>query len=602
MTVTLRNCSFVDPTADRVSMDVLARTTPRLGGSRPYSARALVETRDRARVTRIGVLILVISKMRRGTDVDVDWVDRVFADREGVAAFVRRMSGGRRYLDWEAFGPVELMTAQEKAELIAQGKLSEGTREAARNKGIPVDSFDHWIWMTDEGLSNAGSTSGEDSFMGAKDFTVSVATHELVHALGVDGHADARTPNDYGDGYCIMGVYQRSCINPRLATPNAPPNLTPIAGPGLSAPLAHRAGWLDLARNTVALTPGVGTRFDLYANQGAPTADDDRTVAAVAGPRPTTPEDPGQVWFEHRTSRAFDQAIDGLMPDSEVPRRPGMVHISRLVVDPEGPAVNKGDVRTFLVGAVPAVAGARAPEVGGLTPRVEAVSTEQPLVRVVLDGPARHAFLFKGDSYVRYDRLQDHMDPGYPASVAAYWPGMAGTGFASGLDAVLPWYGSKVYFFKGASYVRFDMVSNRVDAGYPLPIRGSWQGLAEAGFGAGLDAAVNWGDGWAYFFKGDKYLRFHTVANRVDLPPSPIASGWTGLGAAGFGRDIDSCVPWGNGTAYFLKGDRYLGYDMLTSGSVVGQPRAIADGWPGLATAGFGAGVKAAFLAAPPEA
>jgi hypothetical protein len=602
MVTTLRNCSFVDPTGEWTSTDMLARTTPRLGGRRPYSVRALVDTRDRARVTRVGILIVLISDRQRGTAVDGAWVDRVFSDIEGVAAFVRLMSGGRRYLDWEAFGPVALMSTAEKDALLAKGTLSQGTRDAARAKGIPVDSFDHWIWMTDEGLSNAGATSGSDSFMGAKDFTVSVATHELMHALGVDGHADARTANDYGDGYCIMGVYQRSCINPRLATPQAPPNLTPIAGPGLSAAHARTAGWLDEGRNTVPVVAAeAGTRFDLEANEGAPTADDDRTVAAALGPKPSRPEDPGQVWFEYRRSHRFDQAIDGLMPEPGESPRPGMVHISRVEIDPAGPGLNPGKPRTFLVSSVPAVSGARAMEVNGLTPRVEAVSSERPLVRMVLDGPAWAAYLFKGGVYVRYHRLADRTDPGYPASIAAYWPGMSAAGFDTGVEAALPWYGSKMYFFKGTQYVRFDLVSNRVDPGYPQPVAGNWRGLAEIGFGRGVDAAVNWGDGYAYFFKGDRYARFHTVANRVVGGSTLIATGWPGLQAHGFDRDLDSCVTWGNGFAYLFKGDRYLKYDMLGNGAV-DQPRPIADNWPGLHAAGFSTGVKAAFCAPPAEA
>jgi hypothetical protein len=597
--LTLRNCSFVDPTGGRTSMDMLARTNPALGPHRPWSARALVGTRDRLRVLRVGVLILTLTGMERSTAIDVDWLDRVFSDQEGVAAFVRRMSGGRRYLEWQAFGPVELMTPAQKASWIAKGALGQGNREAARARGIPVDAFDHWMWLTDEGLSNAGTTSGADSFMGTKDFTVSVATHELMHRLNVDGHADVRAANDYADGYCIMGDYGRAFVDARLATSVAPP-VRPIAGPGLSAPYAREAGWLDLNRNTVAapLRPGVGARFDLYANQGAPIPDDDRTVAAVLGPRPVSPQDPGQVWIEYRRARGFDQAIDGRAVASP---GPGVVHVSRVTIDPPGPALNPGKVRTFLIGMAPALAGARMPEFEGFTPRVEVVSTEAPLVRVVLDGPARHAYLFKSGTYVRYDRQQDRADQGYPLPIDPYWQGMAAAGFATDLDAVLPWFGSRLYFFKGSSYVRYDLRTDRVDAGYPRPVAGSWPGLGEAGFGSDLDAAVNWGDGFAYFFKGDRYVRYHAVADRLDGGPYRIADRWSGLAAAGFDRDLDACVAWGDGIAYFLKGDRYLAYDML-AGGVMRGPRAIGQGWPGLAAAGYAQGVKAAFCAPPPEA
>ena len=41
---------------------------------------------------------------------------------------------------------------------------------------------------------------------------------------------------------------------------------------------------------------------------------------------------------------------------------------------------------------------------------------------------------------------------------------------------------TKVYFFLGPKYFRYDRVDDKVDDGYPLPIAGNWQGMAEAGF------------------------------------------------------------------------------------------------------------------------
>ena len=41
------------------------------------------------------------------------------------------------------------------------------------------------------------------------------------------------------------------------------------------------------------------------------------------------------------------------------------------------------------------------------------------------------------------------------------------------------------------------------------------------------------------------------------------------LPAAGFGRDLDACLPCYAGKAYFFRGDRYLAYDMLASAAVI---------------------------------
>lgn len=53
--------------------------------------------------------------------------------------------------------------------------------------------------------------------------------------------------------------------------------------------------------------------------------------------------------------------------------------------------------------------------------------------------------------------------------------------------------------------------------------------------------------------------------------------------------------------AYFLKGSTYLAYDMI-GGDVIGGAQDIDAAWRGLAAAGFGSDVRAAFCAPPPEA
>jgi hypothetical protein len=102
------------------------------------------------------------------------------------------------------------------------------------------------------------------------------------------------------------------------------------------------------------------------------------------------------------------------------------------------------------------------------------------------------------------------------------------------------WGNGKVYFFRGDSYLRYDIAGDRADPGYPQPIADGWAGLADAGFAGSLDSAVNWGNGKAYFFRGDSYVRFDVAADRVDADPRPIADGWRGFGAAGFGAGVDA--------------------------------------------------------------
>ena len=204
------------------------------------------------------------------------------------------------------------------------------------------------------------------------------------------------------------------------------------------------------------------------------------------------------------------------------------------------------------------------------------------------------AFLFRDNQYLRYDRGSDRVDDGYPRTIAGNWPGLAEAGFAQ-VDAAANWNNGKIFFFRGKKYVRYDIEGDRVDSGYPLPIAGNWPGLAEAGFGNGVDAAVNWGTGKAFFFRRDKYLRYDIKADRVDSGyPLPIAGNWPGLAEAGFGNGVDAVVNWGNGKAFFFHGNQYLRYDIAADKTDDGYPLPIVGNWPGVAEAGFGAGARAA--------
>lgn len=205
-------------------------------------------------------------------------------------------------------------------------------------------------------------------------------------------------------------------------------------------------------------------------------------------------------------------------------------------------------------------------------------------------------YILKGGSYLRYDTAADKADEGYPKEMTGGWSGLDGTGFESDVDSVVDLGKGKAYLFKVDQYLRLDQGSNAVD-GEATAIAAGWGGLGEIGFADGIDAAINRGDGKLFLFRGDSYVRYDIASDRVDADyPLSIAEQWHGLGEIGFGSDLDAAVAWPNGKVYFFKGDQYVSYDLASDRAEDGNPRSIADGWAGLADAGFADGLDAIWV------
>ncbi|WP_341532124.1 hemopexin repeat-containing protein (plasmid) [Nostoc sp. UHCC 0302] len=203
------------------------------------------------------------------------------------------------------------------------------------------------------------------------------------------------------------------------------------------------------------------------------------------------------------------------------------------------------------------------------------------------------AYFFKGNQYIRYDIAEDKADAGYPKSIKGNWAGMEA--FADGVDAVINWGNGKAYFFKGNQYIRYDIAEDKADTGYPMSIKDNnyWPGLDA--FADGVDAVINWGNGKAYFFKGNQYIRYDIAEDKADAgyPMSIKANNyWPGLDA--FADGVDAVVNWGNGKAYFFKGNQYIRYDIAEDKADAGYPMSIKDNnyWPGMEA--FADGVDAA--------
>jgi hypothetical protein len=317
------------------------------------------------------------------SDLPSSWYEGAFSDGYGIEEYIRQMSGGRESITREVFGHVELMPISEKLALDQEGlgALAQGLRAAAAAKGIPVDSVDRFMWVFNDGQSSSGlALSGADSLLGAFDFTLQNACHEMMHQYGVPHHADSYgekgNVEEYGDPFCIMGEgpRARSFQNIRLtALENDRTHAT--CGPGLCAPYLVQAGWAKHLNHVLQL-PWEWLEQDqheivLSANFGAPPPDQSRWVAIAFGSASAAASPYPQQWIEYRTPinrppappspigppsnhAGFDQRIDTPVTSdtADLPEEGGLIlHEVR----------DEGGLHAIFLSAVRAEVGARIP-------------------------------------------------------------------------------------------------------------------------------------------------------------------------------------------------------------------------------------------------
>ncbi len=202
--------------------------------------------------------------------------------------------------------------------------------------------------------------------------------------------------------------------------------------------------------------------------------------------------------------------------------------------------------------------------------RVQRVRAKRGLSAVV-EWSNGKAYVFRGGQYSRFDINSDRLDPGFPRPMRGNWPGFP---WVDGFDAAANWGNGKVYFWKGDQYLRYDIATSTVDPGYPKRMmKENWAIPWIDGF----DAAASWGDRKVYFFKDGEYLIYDLKQSRVEAGfPRPLDQGFPGMP---FSRGVDAAVNLGRGKAYFFLGDRYLRYDVATNRTDPGFPQSLDGRW-----------------------
>ncbi len=171
-------------------------------------------------------------------------------------------------------------------------------------------------------------------------------------------------------------------------------------------------------------------------------------------------------------------------------------------------------------------------------------------------------FFFKGDEYVSFDLNKNHFDWGYPQKInQGKWFNFPDS-FTQGIDAGVIWNDGKAFFFKDDEYIRYDLYQNKVELGYPQKLdSGNWMGWPDH-FYQGIDAAVLWDNGKAYFFKDDEYIRYDIYQEIMDPDyPKKIKENWQYLPES-FTHQLSAIIRLNEHQVYFFSQDEYLGYNI----------------------------------------
>jgi len=213
------------------------------------------------------------------------------------------------------------------------------------------------------------------------------------------------------------------------------------------------------------------------------------------------------------------------------------------------------------------------------------VAMAQTYVTAAINWPGDKVQFFLSDgTYVRYDKVADRADDGYPKQVDdTSWPGLGFSG-RNIIGAFNGLNGKAYFFFSDGTYSRYDIAADHVDVDYPKRVTDeNWPGVGA--YGPSISGAMNWTDNKVQIFVNDgSYLRYDLTADRTDsgYPQKITNKTWPGMGK--YATLITAAVNWGDGKAYFFLGDgRYIRYDIAADRADPGYPKKInGENWPGL--------------------
>lgn len=199
------------------------------------------------------------------------------------------------------------------------------------------------------------------------------------------------------------------------------------------------------------------------------------------------------------------------------------------------------------------------------------------------DGSTGH--VFRGGNYYKYDITADRVATGYPQPIASNWTGLDKfVGGARDIDAAFNAGNGKAYFFKGSQYIRVSLATRSADSGYPASINGNWPGLEKfAGGAKDLDAVFFFSRSRVHFFKGDQYIRYNLDTDKSDTYYPAYLSEATWPNTGYWPANWSGVLNFTSSKSYAFKPGEYLRYDRVLDTGDAGYPAKVTEGnWPGL--------------------
>ncbi|XP_055700592.1 matrix metalloproteinase-2 isoform X4 [Phlebotomus papatasi] len=200
-------------------------------------------------------------------------------------------------------------------------------------------------------------------------------------------------------------------------------------------------------------------------------------------------------------------------------------------------------------------------------PRVNNELCKDAKIDAIFNSADGMTYAFKGNMYYRL--TESAVAEGYPKPISEGWPGLPGN-----IDAAFTYKNGKTYFFQGSKYWRYN--GRNIDGDYPKLISEGFTGIPD-----NIDAALVWGgNGKIYFYKGTRFWRFDPLKRPPvkSTYPKPI-SNWEGVP-----NNIDAALQYTNGYTYFFKDNKYYRFNDRTFSVDAADPpfpRPLAHWWFG---------------------